>query len=131
MALGVVSHVSLRVSDRDRSEQFYNPILQFLGYRPVARNTEFTQWWSPQAGAFTLSFTAEAAHPAPAKALGLHHLAFHAESRQQVDTLYELLQALKAHVLSAPMEASAQAGYYAVLFADPDGIQLELVFVEE
>ena len=61
---------------------------------------------------------------------GLHHVAWHADSRADVDALHERLIAIKAIVLNPPAEYSAYGdGYYAVFFADPDGFKLEFVFL--
>ncbi len=128
MGLGIVSHVALGVSDRPRSEAFYDPVLRSLGYRPVARNTEFTTWWSPQAGAFSISVRGGAAASSSTARVGLHHLAFSADSPEQVDQLHALLVHMQVSIVSAPDAARAEAlGYYAVVFADPDGTVLELV----
>lgn len=60
---------------------------------------------------------------------GLHHLAFRAADRADVDALYALLQRIGAKVLDAPAEyPQYSAGYYAVFFTDPDGLKLEYVF---
>lgn len=59
---------------------------------------------------------------------GLHHFAFHAESRDDVDRFYAFLCAQQLPVLDAPEEYDYTPGYYAVFFADPDGLKLEFVF---
>lgn len=60
---------------------------------------------------------------------GLHHLAWNAESRADVDALHALLLRIGADVLDPPAEYSHYGeGYYAVFFADPDGLKLEYVF---
>jgi catechol 2,3-dioxygenase-like lactoylglutathione lyase family enzyme len=60
---------------------------------------------------------------------GLHHVAWTAESREDVDRLYALLQSIGAQVLDAPADYPRYGGgYYAVFFADPDGLKLEYVF---
>ena len=53
-------------------------------------------------------------------------LAFVAESREDVDRLHELLVKIGANVLDPPGEYY-EGGYYAVFFADPDGLKLEYV----
>jgi lactoylglutathione lyase len=58
---------------------------------------------------------------------GLHHLAFDAESREDVDGLHLLLRELKAEILDPPA-VYYPPDYYAVFFADPDGLKLELAF---
>lgn len=140
MGLGAITHLALRVSDRPRSEWFYDRVLGLLGYQRITRTDDFTMWWSPTAGAITLSDSPanganglpQAVRPAPYAPMataGLHHLAFSADSKTQVDALYHCLQTLGATILKAPYDGST-ADYYAVLFQDPDGIQLELVHME-
>lgn len=63
---------------------------------------------------------------------GLHHLAFCAPSRRAVDELYEQLKSLDATILDVPAEYPEYSlGYYALFFADPDGIKLEYVFTPQ
>lgn len=60
---------------------------------------------------------------------GLHHLALRARSRQDVDDLYAKLVAYGATILDPPADyPDYGTGYYAVFFADPDGLKLEYVF---
>jgi glyoxylase I family protein len=60
---------------------------------------------------------------------GIHHLAWQADSREDVVRLHELLLEIGATVLDAPAEYPAYGdGYYAVFFTDPDGIKLEFVY---
>lgn len=130
MPLGSMNHLSLTVSDRAQSEQFYDAILGFMGYQQVEKNEELTMWWHESAGAITIS----PANPnSPNKihdrySPGLHHFAFTAENREQVEDLHQLLLQLGETVLDPPAEYNQYApGYYALYFADPDGIKLELV----
>ena len=59
---------------------------------------------------------------------GLHHVAWHADSRGDVDNLHRLLIEIGATVLDPPADCPTYGdGYYAVFFADPDGIKLEFV----
>ena len=60
---------------------------------------------------------------------GLHHIAWNAESPADVDALYALLQRIGARVLDPPAAYPRYGeGYYAVFFADPDGLKLEYVY---
>lgn len=58
---------------------------------------------------------------------GLHHFAFNANSREEVNNFYTLLLEMGATILDPPAEYDYSPGYYAVFFTDPDGIKLELV----
>ena len=59
---------------------------------------------------------------------GLHHVAFHVDSRADVDHLYTQLSAIGADILEPPTEYTYTPGYYAVSCRDPDGIVLEFVY---
>jgi glyoxylase I family protein len=51
-----------------------------------------------------------------------------AASREDVHALHALLVRIGAKILDAPAEYPQYgAGYYAVFFADPDGLKLEYV----
>jgi glyoxylase I family protein len=129
-SLGSLNHLSLTVSDRDRSEPFYDAILQFMGYQPVERTEDYTMWWLETAGAILIgSAKPDCVNPTHDRySPGLHHIGFNADSREQVDRLYQLLVQIGATILDPPAEYNQYApGYYALFFADPDGIKLELV----
>jgi glyoxylase I family protein len=60
---------------------------------------------------------------------GMHHLALRAKSREDVDALYRKLKKFGATILDAPAEYPEYGkGYYAVFFADLDGIKLEYAY---
>jgi catechol 2,3-dioxygenase-like lactoylglutathione lyase family enzyme len=62
--------------------------------------------------------------------VGLCEVAFRADSREQVDALARDVAAWGGRILDAPREYPQYVpGYYAVFFADPDGIKLELVHI--
>lgn len=130
MTFGSVNHLSLTVSSIEKSEPFYDSVLRFMGYQQVEKTDAFTMWWLENAVAILIY----PANPNSDNKIhdryspGLHHLAFNADSREQVDNLYKLLVEMGATILDSPAEYNQYApGYYAVFFADPDGIKLELV----
>jgi len=61
--------------------------------------------------------------------VGLHHLAFEADSRAQVDERAEWVRTQSVELESEPQEYTYLPGYYAVFFYDPDGLKLEIVHV--
>jgi glyoxylase I family protein len=128
--LGALHHLALTVSDRTKSELFYDAVLNFMGYEQIEKTEAFTMWWLPQAGAILL-YAANPNSPNPQHdrySPGFHHLAFNADRREQVDELYQRLVEMNAQILDPPAEYPNYApGYYAVFFADPDGLKLELV----
>ena len=60
--------------------------------------------------------------------VGLNHLAFHADSRQQVDEMTEKLKGRGVTLLYTDRHPFAGGeNHYAVYFEDPDRIKVELV----
>jgi catechol 2,3-dioxygenase-like lactoylglutathione lyase family enzyme len=60
--------------------------------------------------------------------VGLNHLAFHADSRQQVDDLTEQIRAQGMTILYEDRHPHAGgANHYALFFEDPDRIKVEIV----
>jgi catechol 2,3-dioxygenase-like lactoylglutathione lyase family enzyme len=118
------------VSDLDRSRAFYDQVLAHLGFRRVPDSFGSPVWRS---GACELSLIAAHAdkrdRPHDRYAPGFHHLAFGVETRADVDRAFTALAALDVRILDAPAEYPEYgAGYYAVFFADPDGMKLEVVY---
>jgi len=131
---GAIHHIDLNVTDLAASEAVYGPVLEFLGYTQV-KNSDGHEWdLRGQEGrgasiGLRACDPAEAAHRHHRYAPGLHHLAWRAESRGDVDRLHDLLIERGITVLDAPAHYPEYSGdYYAVFFEDPDGMKLELVF---
>ena len=131
---GFVSHLDLNVSDPSRSIPLYGLVLEHLGYRRhwVEPETRCAWWIRHESGAIFGIEIRPPAEPAPRShheryAPGIDHLAFHAESPADVDSLYEVLVANGVPVAEPPREYDYAPGYYAVAFDDPDGIRLEVV----
>jgi catechol 2,3-dioxygenase-like lactoylglutathione lyase family enzyme len=133
---GGVHHVDLSVRDPWASKDFYASVLGFMGYRlrdEHARGLDFDR--EEGTGNFSSIGIMKAQGPNAARAHdryspGLHHIAWRAESRDDVDALYALLQQIGATILDPPADYPRYgAGYYAVFFADPDGLKLEYVFL--
>jgi len=130
MTLGSMNHLGITVSDLAAStEGFYAPLLGFLGYRLVEDQPEMSLWLAPAGHSINLWQAHEglAGRRAERYAPGFHHFAFNADSRQQVDDCHALLQREGIEVLDPPAVYDYVPGYYAVFFADPDGLKFELV----
>lgn len=69
----------------------------------------------------------ESAKPYDRYAVGLHHIAFAATSREAIDDRYRWLLEHGADIESEPREYEYSQGYYAVFFYDPDGLKLEIL----
>jgi glyoxylase I family protein len=129
-----MNHLGLAVRDLKRSEEaFYAPVLTFLGYAKIVEEEGMTVWWCDGArGAINLWQASpelkERTHERYAP--GFHHFAFWADDREDVDRLHDVLVERGIRVLDAPAEyPQYMPGYYAVFFADPDGLKFEFVHI--
>jgi glyoxylase I family protein len=135
-----VDHLDLVVSSLETSLDFYRPLLEPLGYTWVSEITgergERVVYLGGGSGggasghvSVSLRERQSDAHAVPYEryAIGIHHLAFVAGSREVVDERAEWLRAQGATIESEPREYDYTPGYYAVFFYDPDGIKLEIV----
>ena len=61
--------------------------------------------------------------------IGLHHLAFEADSRGLVEDRASWVRAQGLELESEPQEYTYLPGYFAVFFYDPDGLKLEILHV--
>ena len=135
----IIDHIQISVQDMRIAVPFYDKLLPLLGFslqRKVSAVIEehelhVVEYTHPRL-AFAISsprkaFVGETVHRR--KPGALHHLAFRAESRAEVDRLYVALQALGATIVSPPREYPEYTppGYYALFFKDLEGIKYEIV----
>jgi len=127
-----VDHLYLSVADPTRSLVFYDRLMAFLGLEKLKRRmTVALAAYESRAARFTLYLapTERGRAPVDRHAPGLHHLSFEVGSRQEVDLVYRELLAMEAEILDPPADyPHYREQFYAVYFADPDGIKLEIAF---
>jgi catechol 2,3-dioxygenase-like lactoylglutathione lyase family enzyme len=128
---GGLHHLELYVRDLERSSEFWGWLLTELGYEP------FQEWdegisWRPASGRdrayVALVLAPEGAQDLDRRSVGLNHLAFAADSPEQVDRLTAELRRRDERVLY--LDRHPYAGgpdHYAVFFEDPDGLKVEVV----
>jgi glyoxylase I family protein len=128
-----VHHVFLSVADLARSRSFYAALMPRLGYSAIWEHEDGAAvGWLGAGGSFWIK-QADPRHAGDTFSkdrVGLCEVAFRAESRVQVDALARDLPGFGGRLLDPPREYPEYVpGYYAVFFADPDGIKLELVHI--
>lgn len=124
----MIHHIELYVSDLEASKRFWGWFLGELGYEPFQKWDSGISWKKDD---FYLVFVQaeerfleQGFHR---RRIGLNHLAFHAESREQVDMMTEKLLERGYHVLYRDRHPYAGGAHYAVYAEDPDRIKVELV----
>jgi catechol 2,3-dioxygenase-like lactoylglutathione lyase family enzyme len=115
---GTLNHLRLTVSDIPRAEAFYAPILDHMGFT-LAERSDTRIAWGMLTAAGDLQWTVvglaqdrDGRPPHDRYAPGFHHVAWNAQSRQDVDDMHALLVDRGAEVLDPP-----------------DGLKLEYVHI--
>jgi catechol 2,3-dioxygenase-like lactoylglutathione lyase family enzyme len=135
----VIDHIQITVRDLSVAVTFYDRLMPLLGFDPMRRSSAVVEQHELRVVEYShprLCFAITSPRPALAadtihrrRPGALHHLAFKAESRQEVDRLHGALQAIGATIVSPPREYPeyTPAGYYALYFKDPEGMKYEIV----
>ena len=127
---GRIDHMIVTVNSYDKACGFYTWLMPKLGY-PDMHDYGVTRGWASKSGSFWIK-KADAQFAADTFSkdrVGLCEIAFHADNRAQIDELAQSIEANGGSILDAPREYDYVPGYYAVFFADPDGIKLEFVHI--
>src|SRR4029079_16586566 len=103
---GQMHHLDLTVSDVAGSKPFYALVLGFLGYRCVKDEDRIVVWdlALPDGVCGVAIRRAERERAHGRYTVGLHHFAWSADSREDVDRLHQRLVAAGATILDAPAE---------------------------
>jgi catechol 2,3-dioxygenase-like lactoylglutathione lyase family enzyme len=126
MEINGIAHVILSVGDLARSRAFYAPLAALFGMHQVVDRDDYVYWVG---GRTALGLRpAEGEEPFSQRRVGLHHLCFRARSREDVDRVHAALP-VGTSVLRAPEPGPWVAGYYSLLFEDPDRIRIEVNYV--
>ena len=134
----VIDHIHITVADLDRAERFYDRLLPLLGFDPALKERDSVPEHAYRIVEyhhrnFSLGLVCPRGEwedePVNRRRPGaLHHLAFHVESREEVDTLYGAVRALPAAIVHGPrLYPEYCPDYYAFFFKDSENIEWEIV----
>jgi catechol 2,3-dioxygenase-like lactoylglutathione lyase family enzyme len=135
----MIDHIQITVKDMRVAEPFYDRLLPLLGFELNQKGSglvpendfHVVEYTHPRLSIAITSpreaFADETVHRR--RPGSVHHIAFRAESRAEVDRLHDELVRIGARIVTPPREYPEYkpAGYYAVFFKDPDGIKYEIV----
>ncbi|WP_066632126.1 VOC family protein [Labilibacter marinus] len=137
----IIDHLQITVRDIKIAEPFYDKLFALLGFDINLKAKGFVKEHDFE--------VVEYSHPkliiginSPREVFkndeihrrkpgALHHLAFKAESRDEVDRLYPLIKEIGANIIDPPKYYPQHGeSYYALFFKDLEGIKYEIVFEE-
>ena len=135
----IIDHIEITVADMSVAVPFYDKMLPLLGFDLRHRSAAVIDAYDKHVVSYEhhrLGFAITSPREAVAsekihrrKPGSLHHLAFKAASRAEVDRLHTELVSIGATIVRPPQEYPEYrpAGYYALFFKDPEGIKYEIV----
>jgi catechol 2,3-dioxygenase-like lactoylglutathione lyase family enzyme len=132
----MLDHVSLRVADYERSEQFYVAALAPLGFTLAMesassgagfRRDGIPVFWVKRGEPRSLGDTAIPVEPGTCGGAAVH-VAFASNDRAAVDAFHHAALAAGARDNGAPgLRPQYHANYYGAFVLDPDGYNIEAV----
>jgi catechol 2,3-dioxygenase-like lactoylglutathione lyase family enzyme len=120
-----IDHLVLSVGNFASSKEFYDKVLGFLGFKLKYDYADMAGWSNGKTLFWIAAADAQGRKRKYRKGdVGFHHYAFELSTRDDVDELGAFLKQNGMPVLDPPGEYYGR-NYYAVYFADPDGMKLE------
>lgn len=134
-----IDHIQITVKDIKAAETFYDKLMPILGYDinnkisiPIPEHDLYVVEYLHPVMDFGIcsprqAFKDDTIHRR--KPGAIHHIAFRAESREQVDELYMKIKEIGANIIEPPRIYTEHGpDYYALFFKDTDGIKFEIVY---
>ncbi|BBM35236.1 VOC family protein [Pseudoleptotrichia goodfellowii] len=133
-----IDHIHITVKDINRAEKFYDKLLPIIGfdlslkeYTDVPEHEyKIIEYHNKNFSFGIVNERLQYAHEAvnQRKPGALHHLAFHVETKEEVDILYQKILEIPAAIVQPPQYYIEYCkDYYAFFFKDSEGIEYEIV----
>lgn len=120
-----LNHITIRVNEIERSEEFYGEVLGFELVRKMGRSMAVYKI----GGEDTLVIVeAETSYDPNSRDFRVDHIGFYLDSPKQVDEMAEYLRDREVTILSGP--ANRKKGRF-VFAADPDGNMIEFFYEDK
>lgn len=125
--MSVISHITLGTNDPDRAGRFYDAVLATVGFERLAKPPGKPPAYE-RGGAMPTIYLYVPEDGRPATWGNGTHVAFTAQSRDQVDTFHRAALARGGRCEGPPgPRPHYGANYYAAYVRDPDGNKLQAV----
>ena len=126
-----IHHIDLAVGDVERSLAFYQGLLGPFGLReagrfPSYRGTEEIVYL--RAGEQYLGLRPADGGEHHYYDVGLEHLAFYVDTRDEVDAAHRMALDMGASIHFPPEEDRDIPGFYEMFVFDPDGLRIEVAY---
>lgn len=120
-----LNHITIRVNEIERSEEFYGEVLGFELVRKMGRSMAVYKI----GGEDTLVIVeAETSYDPNSRDFRVDHIGFYLDSPKQVDEMAEYLRDREVTILSGP--ANRKKGRF-VFASDPDGNMIEFFYEDK
>jgi glyoxylase I family protein len=128
-SLDPAGHLLLAVSNLEKSKIFYKSLFTHLRFKQIRNTKDSVAWVTPEGFGIWIRQAKYAKPRYKHRAPGLHHLCVKAKTKEIVNEIYELIITKGAPVFSQPKpHPEYMPDYYNILFADPDGIKIEVAY---
>jgi len=120
-----INHITIRVNDIERAEEFYGDILGFELVRKMGQSMAVYKVGEEDT---LVLVEAETSYDPSSRDYRVDHFGFYLDSEEEVDEMAEFFREKEVSILSGP--ANRKRGRF-VFVSDPDGNMLEFFFEED
>jgi catechol 2,3-dioxygenase-like lactoylglutathione lyase family enzyme len=120
-----INHITIRVNDIKRAEEFYGDILGFELLRKMGQSMAVYQVGEKDT---LVLVEAETSYDPSSRDYRVDHFGFYLDSEEEVDEMAKYFREKEVSILSGP--ANRKRGRF-VFISDPDGNMLEFFYEED
>lgn len=120
-----INHITIRVNDIERAEEFYGDILGFELVRKMGQSMAVYKVGDEDT---LVLVEAETSYDPSSRDYRVDHFGFYLDSEEEVDEMAEYFREHEVSVLSGP--ANRKRGRF-VFISDPDGNMLEFFYEKD
>ena len=119
-----INHITIRVNDIERAEEFYGDVLGFELLRKMGKSMAVYQVGEEDT---LVLVEAETSYDPESRDYRVDHFGFYLDSEEEVDEMADYFRKKEVSILSGP--ANRKRGRF-LFISDPDGNMLEFFYEE-